>query len=65
MLHRVDGVEGAGHDKPGSQPLAFVGQPVLEQFRVRQDDPELVVQPMEQAAHLDGYLGGTVDLARR
>lgn len=49
ILNDADGLEGAGDDLGGPDTMRFVGQLGLKQFRVREDDAELVVQPMEEA----------------
>lgn len=48
LLRRADGVEGAAHDLAGAGAMGVFGQTVLEQFGIGQNDPELVVQEMEE-----------------
>ena len=51
--HRV---EHTFHDLLGACTIRGVGSLRLEQFRVRQDDPELVIELMEQQAQLCVYV---------
>ncbi len=51
--HRV---EHTLHDLLGAGTIGRVGSLRLEQFRVRQDDPELVIELMEQQAQLCVYV---------
>jgi hypothetical protein len=55
VLHDTNRLERAGDDLGGSDTLSFVGQLGFEQFRVGQDDTELIVQPMEQADDFGGH----------
>ena len=51
-LRRGDSFERAAHDQARPHPVGVVAKAVLEELRVRQDDPELVVEPVEQARNL-------------
>ena len=57
VLDDADRFEGTGDDlrRPGSMHL--VGELAFEQLGVGQDDPELVVQPVEETRDLRGKPG--------
>jgi len=44
------GFESAGDDLPGAGALHFVDSPGLEEFCVRENDAQLIVQPMKERA---------------
>ena len=48
---RRHGVDGARDDLLGPGPRRLVGAPRLEQFGVGENDPELIVQSMEEFDH--------------
>ena len=48
LLARSNGVQGAHHNLTGPGAMGVFGKAVLQQFCVGQDDPELVVQEVEQ-----------------
>ncbi len=45
-------VERAGDHLAGSGAMVLFGQPVLEQFRVREDDAQMVVQRVKKAGQV-------------
>ena len=48
LLARSNGVQGAHHDLACPGPMGVFGKTVLQQFCVGQNDPELVVQEVEE-----------------
>ena len=48
LLRRPDGVQGAADHLAGAGSMGLFGQTVLKEFGIGQDDPELVVQEMEE-----------------
>jgi len=57
LLDGRDRVEGTGHHLPGASPLRLVNQPGLEQLRVGEDDPELVVEAVEDLRQVRWWIG--------
>ena len=51
LLSGIDGLEGTGNDLFGADPQRIVGQPMLEQLGIGQDDAQLVVEAVEQPNH--------------
>lgn len=56
VLDGADRLKRAGHDLGGTRAMDFIGQLAFEQFRVGQNDAELVVEAMKEAHHL-GHTG--------
>ncbi len=52
LLAGSNRVQRAHHDLPCSRAMSVFREAVFEQFRVRQNDPELVVQEMEESCQL-------------
>lgn len=50
--------ERRGHDLGGTRALVLIGQLRLEQFRMREDDAQLVVQAVEEQAQIARIVGG-------
>lgn len=50
---RPHGVEGGGHELGCSCPVLIIGGFRLEKFRVRQQDPQLIVQPVKEQTQVD------------
>jgi hypothetical protein len=55
MLRGVDCVERSGHHLFGTRAKGFVSQAMLEQFGIRENDSQLIVQAVEQANHFLGH----------
>jgi len=64
LLGRTDCLHRPGYDLLGPGAERIVGQTVLEQLGVREDDAELVVQPVEKTNHL-GWQRGVLRPAAR
>src|SRR5664279_3719659 len=54
LLGRDDGVEGPGDNLAGACPLWMVDQSAFQQFGVRENDAELIVESMEQPSQIVG-----------
>ena len=54
MLDDTDGFERTGDDLSRADAVSFLGELGFEQFRVRQDDTQLVVQPVKETDDLRG-----------
>lgn len=54
FLRRPHRLERTGHHLRGARTVYVVGRFRFEQLRVREDDPELIVETMEQQAQVDG-----------
>jgi len=63
LLRRAQGVKHLGHDFRRARPAVVVGRLDLQELGARQDDPQLVVQLMEQQAQLLGLRFGSDWLA--
>jgi len=58
FLGGAHGFERARHDLRGARAMLVIGGLRLEQFGVSEDDPELVVQPMEEETQFRRFFHG-------
>ena len=58
LLGRSHRIEDARHDLSCPRPVYVVSRFRLEQLRVRKDDPELVVQAVEEADQFRSHFRG-------
>jgi hypothetical protein len=57
LFSRAHRFEDAEHDLSGARPMGVIGRLFLKELGVRQDDPELIVQTMEEDLQDLGLIG--------